>query len=106
MRTESKRSLKLVKILFSLLFISGGLVSCQSSLVPPPPDALLCSHDLVDGHWICVSILDAANGVVNPKTTAVADAQTNNWIGTDVNSWENIQKWIGQLKQLAERHCN
>ena len=99
MRIESG----LWKIFLATLLVS--LTSCNGTL-PPPPQAQLCSHNLIQGYWVCISIADAVKQVKNPKMLFVLDKETNNWVGTDPKSWGEIQGYIGKLKVLAEKKCN
>lgn len=64
-------------------------------MMPSPPQGQLCTHDVPDHVALCN---DIQTGKVTPE---VAENQTDKWIMFSPTTWQNIQNYINQLKQVA-----
>jgi hypothetical protein len=93
-----KNALKLVVI--QLMILSA---SCAG--LPPAPEGKIGIYNQPEHHMVCTSIKDAVDGNPNPPVTIVPEAEINNWVGFDPQTWANIQKYIATLKEIAKKRC-
>lgn len=93
------RRMLLTTILSAVALLESG---CQS--LPPPPKGNTCIGDVARGGVDCVPISRAVRHQAVLKADAnsfIPWAQMDNWVCFSPTSWQNIQVYIGEVKNLA-----
>lgn len=94
--------MRLVGSLITLLALSG----CQS--LPPPPVGDLCILNVEEGTAICVPIKAAVRrGTVSliDGTSMIPISEMHNYVAESPETWAEIERYILQLKALAQKRC-
>lgn len=92
-----------------LLLITTLSVLTSCAQLPSPPQGSTCVGDVIRGGFVCVPIQTAIRrGEVLKRDASsfVPFKDVDNWIAFSPKTWENIQVYIGELKQLARENCS
>lgn len=84
------------------------LIGASCASLPSAPHGSTCIVDVAHGGGDCVPIQKAVRrGEVNPSDADffVPFAKMDNYVCFSPDTWKNIQIYIGDLKVIAQNHC-
>lgn len=99
--------MRLIRLTTILLVLNAG---CSS--LPKAPTGYTCVVDVANNGADCSPISSAVrfrNNISQIKANAtifIPFAQMDNYVAFSPDSWGNIQVYINELKQLANKSCN